>query len=65
MSDWQVRVTKKGKLPGEGLRKGTCTYCSTEVEFKASAGTYSPDRRDGNAMSVPCPLCKRDIWSWA
>ena len=58
-----MRILHRGTPPGDERLRGTCTNCRTEVEFAPSEGQLSPDQRDGNMVSVTCPVCGGRIYS--
>jgi len=57
-----MEIIKKGKLPDDIAYKGECHYCGTIVRFKRSEGHVVYDQRDGNSVSVCCPLCHNNIY---
>ena len=57
-----MRVIKKGKLPGDRLRIESCDYCGCEFEFAEKEARYVSDFRDGDALVIRCPTCKKDVW---
>ena len=56
-----MKVIKQGQIPGEITHRATCNRCKTEVEFKRKEGRISYDQRDGDFITVVCPLCRDDI----
>lgn len=54
-----MEIIKKGELPAEKLYTLTCRYCSTEFRFKQGEAKRISDQRDGNYLSINCPLCHR------
>lgn len=53
-----VEIIKQGQLPGDKIKRCTCRTCSTEFVFKVSEAKYNSDQRDGDFLSIPCPLCR-------
>lgn len=58
-----MRVIKEGQRPDAFVHHGTCYTCKTEVEFKRSEGEITYDRRDGDFVTVTCPVCGGRIHS--
>lgn len=56
-----MRIIKKGKKPEEKKYRGTCGKCKTVVEFKRSEAKFIPDFRDGDFLTVTCPVCSYNI----
>ena len=52
-----IRVTKHGALPDHDVFAGTCYRCKTEVEFERVDARLTSDQRDGDYLSVDCPVC--------
>lgn len=52
-----MKIIKKGTPPSDKVYEGTCRSCKTVVEFKQSEGKVTHDQRDGNFVSVRCPVC--------
>ena len=56
-------IIKRGKKPEDTVNRGTCNRCRTEVEFRRSEGEVTHDQRDGDFVSVDCPVCGHKIHS--
>lgn len=56
-----MEIIKKGKLPSERVFVAVCDHCSTKFRFKQSEGKVTYDQRDGDFISVKCPLCKKTV----
>jgi len=52
-----MEIIKRGTPPGEQLYTGTCRMCTTEVRFKLNEAEIHSDQRDGEIISVACPVC--------
>lgn len=57
-----IKVTHRGTKPADRPYRGTCTACRTSIECVQADGQMSYDRRDGDALKVPCPVCGQSIW---
>lgn len=51
-----VEITKRGQLPGAKQYRGFCHNCGTEFKFLASEAREHSDQRDGDFLSITCPL---------
>lgn len=51
----------RGTPPNEREREGTCNNCGTQVRFRESEGKVTHDQRDGDFVTVNCPVCARQI----
>jgi len=59
-----MNILKKGTIPEELFYYGKCYNCHTEVEFKQKEAKLTATPRDGDLLSVNCPVCKiKDIYS--
>jgi hypothetical protein len=56
-----MRIIKEGIDPLEMIYRATCTYCKTEIEFARKEANVTYDQREGDWLSVQCPLCKNSI----
>lgn len=60
-----IKITKQGKKPELKEYVGTCRNCKTEVEFQQQDGTVTHDQRDGDFITVTCPVCQQNIYGTA
>ena len=58
-----MKILKRGTRPAESIHTGTCCTCNTEVEFARSEGKITYDQRDGDFVTVKCPVCGSSIHS--
>lgn len=56
-----MRIIKEGKPPKEKLLTATCRNCKTEIEFAMKEASYISDQRDGDFVSINCPICVKII----
>ena len=52
-----MEILKEGKNPSDKKYEGECHTCETLVSFKRSEAKYTPDQRDGDFLTVECPVC--------
>jgi hypothetical protein len=53
-----VEILKKGKSPLELTYDHTCKICKTRFRFAYSEGQRMSDNRDGDYLTIDCPICK-------
>ena len=58
-----MRIIEQGRLPGEREHIVRCLECQTKFAFKESEARRSIDERDGDALVVKCPTCRKDVWT--
>lgn len=58
-----MKVIKRGELPETKVYGGKCQRCSTEVEFVRGEAKYNSDQRDGDFLSIACPVCTGLIYA--
>ena len=58
-----MKIIKRGTPPPDAVHTGTCHTCKTEVEFVRSEGKVTYDQREGNIVTVECPVCRGNIRS--
>lgn len=57
-----MEIIKRGQLPQDQVHNETCGHCKSELQFKHSEVTPSPDQRDAGLWFVTCPVCKNQIF---
>lgn len=53
-----MKIIERGPNPVEKLYRIKCRQCSTIFEFERHEATTTRDSRDGDFVSIPCPVCK-------
>lgn len=56
-----VTVIKQGKLPEDVEYEVECYKCRTIFSFKAKEAEKVYDQRDGDFLSINCPICKNKV----
>jgi hypothetical protein len=51
-----MEILHKGELPSEKQYTARCTSCRTQFRFKKGEAQYHCDPRDGDYLSIRCPL---------
>lgn len=52
-----MKIIQRGVIPEEREYQVACPKCKTIFEFKHAEATYNSDQRDGDYLSICCPLC--------
>lgn len=60
-----IKIIKVGREPDLKEYTGVCRHCQTEVEFQQQDGIVTHDQRDGDFITVTCPLCQNNIYGTA
>lgn len=53
-----MKIIRHGVIPEEVPYQATCRNCHTEFEFLQREGKVTRDQRDGDFVSVHCPVCQ-------
>ncbi len=56
-----VEVVIKGDGPEERMYRATCRHCQSLLQFTRSEATFTSDQRDGDYVSVICPVCSSSV----
>ena len=56
-----MRIITRGQIPEDNPYRATCYHCKTVVEFFQKEGKITRCQRDGDSVTVICPLCKKYI----
>jgi hypothetical protein len=57
-----MRIIKHGVPPSEKLYEAMCNKCGTVIEFKAGEAKRVNDQRDGDYLTISCPICYNMIF---
>lgn len=53
-----MEIIVRGKLPEEDEYEATCYRCRTVFRFQRVEARYVSDQREGDYLSIACPVCK-------
>lgn len=53
-----MKIIKEGIDPKKRTYRIECHICKTEFEFEQQEAKYNSDQRDGDFLSINCPICK-------
>ena len=56
-----MKVLKQGTLPKDKIYEVVCYNCTSLLQFKRSEGKITYSQRDGNSITVICPVCKCSV----
>lgn len=56
-----MEIIRRGKFPADIPHEAKCIHCGTLVRFLQREAKYNFDQRDGDYLSVPCPVCPATI----
>ena len=56
-----MEILFKGTAPSDRVHEGQCRVCATRVRFTQSEGVITYDQRDGDFITVTCPVCRGPI----
>jgi ribosomal protein S27E len=56
-----VEVVERGELPGSVVYEVQCRNCHSKLRFKRSEAAYVSDQRDGDYLTVQCPVCSSTV----
>jgi hypothetical protein len=56
-----MEILHRGIPPSERTHEATCITCQTKIRFKQGEAKYQSDQRDGDYLSIECPVCNRTI----
>lgn len=53
-----MEVLKRGNPPNEKVYEAECRQCHSLLRFEQVEARLVPDRRDGDYLEIPCPVCR-------
>lgn len=56
-----IEVIKRGVLPEDQPYEATCRNCHSQIRFLRSDARLTFDQRDGDFLTVACPVCGKAI----
>jgi hypothetical protein len=56
-----MEILKRGQLPTDKTFETMCFDCKTELRFQQKEGNVTYDFRDGDFVTVECPVCKKPV----
>lgn len=52
-----IEVIVRGQPPEEKVYEEQCRRCASMLRFKRADAKYTADQRDGDFLTVECPVC--------
>lgn len=56
-----IEIIQRGTLPGERQHQTRCGACQTIFSFGETDARRISDQRDGDYLTLPCPVCQRPV----
>lgn len=53
-----MKIIERGQHPKQKSYTVRCYQCQTKFEFEQMEAKVNYDQRDGNYVSIPCPVCQ-------
>jgi hypothetical protein len=56
-----IEVVRRGKAPEDVVYKADCYTCKSVLKFKREDGKITYDQRDGDFLTIECPVCEKHV----
>lgn len=56
-----VEVLKRGTPPADVVYEVRCIQCKSQLSFKRSEAKCIHDQRDGDYLTITCPVCQHEV----
>jgi len=56
-----MEIIKQGTPPSEKVYEAECRKCKSVFRFKQLEGKITYDQRDGDFITVKCPVCGESV----
>lgn len=56
-----IEVVERGEMPEDRPYEATCNNCRSKLRFLRGDAKFTPDQRDGDFLTVTCPVCKQSV----
>jgi endogenous inhibitor of DNA gyrase (YacG/DUF329 family) len=56
-----MKIIKHGIIPENRVYRVSCPNCATEFEFEQHEAKMTHEQRDGDFLTIPCPVCFRAV----
>lgn len=56
-----MEILFRGTPPNERTFFAKCNNCASEIRFKEHEGVVTRDQRDGDFITIICPICSHHI----
>ena len=57
-----IKIIKRGIPQKEKTYTISCIDCKSRFSFQREDAIYFSDQRDGETLSIHCPVCNARIW---
>lgn len=56
-----MKVLERGQVPEERVYKARCMRCKSLLEFQRHEARFTPCQKDGDFLTVTCPVCGAEV----
>jgi RNase P subunit RPR2 len=56
-----IEVIERGELPEDRPYEATCNRCRSKLRFLRGDAQFTADQRDGDFLTVKCPVCGESV----
>lgn len=56
-----MKIIERGQQPKQKLYTVRCRQCQTKFEFEQHEAKVTRDQRDGDYISIVCPVCLSQV----
>lgn len=56
-----MKIIERGTKPTDKVYTVRCRQCETKFEFEKHEGKVTCDQRDGDYISIVCPVCLNQV----
>jgi hypothetical protein len=56
-----IEIIERGELPGEKQYEASCNLCRSRLKFLRADAKITYDQRDGDFLTITCPVCLRPV----
>lgn len=56
-----MKIIKRGTIQSQREYRANCRTCDTVFQFAQWEGKVTKDQRDGDFVSIACPVCSMNI----
>jgi len=58
-----MKIIRAGTPETMRIFEGECIHCHTQVEFYQHEGKVTYDQKEGDYITVVCPICGKNIYA--
>jgi hypothetical protein len=57
-----MKIIEYGDRPEDKVYRNKCGHCKTVYEFARKEAKFHSDQRDGDYLTINCPVCQREAY---